>query len=596
MDMHAREAERLHALRQLNLLDTPPSESFDRITRMASQLFGLPIAAVSLTDADRQWFKSRVGIEHWSIPRMKAPCAEVAEETELLVIPDLLASPCYRDSLLAKSGIRFYAGAPLITAQGHGLGAMCVLGTEAREITPSEIAALTDLASMVMAQIELQHAFGRIDPISGLPNRTQFIDDLLDLARDAGAGELRHLVLVDLIEDEQVSQATRVMGPNYVDDLVRAAAHKITSWLGSSRKAYQVAATRIAFLALPGHDPCLDLEVFETQVQQFAGSSSSTFLARPVVGIAPFQLGQVEPADVLRMAHNAAQDARNIDARVSTYSLRMDEEHRRRYTLIQDFGQALKADDQLRLVFQPRIDIASGVCCGVETLLRWHHPTLGNISPGEFIPMIEATTLAKDLTAWVLDKAVRQAALWQRAGYRLQVSVNVSAANLEEDDFQGRLAQLLGRHGYPVEGLELEVTESAMMSDSGKAQTQLAMLAEMGVCLAIDDFGTGYSSLAYLQRLPAKVVKIDQSFMRGLEGDLRRQELVGTMITLCRKFNYRVVAEGVETAEVLALVAQTGCDEAQGYFFAKPMAPQDLVRWLESEGNPLRKAELERVA
>ncbi len=161
------ELQRLEALHELELLDTPPAEAFDRITRLAAQLFGLPISAVSLTDTDRQWFKSRVGVSHQAIPREKAPCAQVTDTGSILVIPDLLDDDCYRDSQLAHSGIRFYAGAPLVTDSGFTLGAMCVLGTEPREASAAEMASLTDLAGMVMAQIELQHALGRIDPISG---------------------------------------------------------------------------------------------------------------------------------------------------------------------------------------------------------------------------------------------------------------------------------------------------------------------------------------------------------------------------------------------------------------------------------------------
>jgi GAF domain-containing protein len=153
-------------------LDTAPSESFDRITRMASQIFDLPISAVSLTDRDRQWFKSRVGVAHREIPRMKAPCAEVAACTDFVLIPDLLADPCYANSVLAEQGVRFYRRGPLVTRDGYGLGALCVLGTEPRSITEAETRVVERLAQMVMAQIELQHAFGRIDPVSGLPNET----------------------------------------------------------------------------------------------------------------------------------------------------------------------------------------------------------------------------------------------------------------------------------------------------------------------------------------------------------------------------------------------------------------------------------------
>lgn len=574
------EAERLSALRQLNLLDTPPSESFDRITRMARQLFNLPIAAVSLTDCDRLWFKSRVGVEHWSIPRDKAPCAQVADSASPLVIPDMLSDPVYRSSMLAASGVRFYAGAPLITKQGYCLGSMCVLGTDARESSAGEVVVFTDLAAMVMAQIELQHAFGRIDPVSALPNRTQFLEDLEDLARDSLPGEQRYVVLVDIASPEQVSEAVRVMGPGHVDRLLVEASFKITASLGQNRKAYHVAATQVAFLAPEDSDEQSYLAELENEVERLQSSVNSRFATTVAIGIAPFKLGEVAPVDVFRMAHSACQDSRKLEAKVGLYSDGIDQTHRRRYTVVHDFGDALDASDQLRLVFQPRVDIASGACCGAEALLRWLHPALGEIAPAEFIPMIERTALARPTTAWVLEAAVRQSAKWSAAGLDLKISVNVSAANLEEVDFVDRLQDVLARHGVPFSRLELEVTESAMMSNAGSALALLNRISALGIDLAIDDFGTGYSSLAYLQQLPAQVIKADQSFMRGLVNNERKRALVKTMIALSHNFDYRVVAEGVEDEDVLSLLLAAGCDEAQGYLFAKPMPPEDLVLWL----------------
>ena len=576
----ANEAQRLNALRQLNLLDTPPSESFDRITRMASQLFNLPIAAVSLTDSDRQWFKSRVGVEHWSIPREQAPCAQVVDHAASLVIPDMLIDPVYQTSLLARSGIRFYAGAPLITRQGYCLGSMCVLGTVARESSAAEMAVLNDLAAMVMAQIELQHAFGRIDPISGLPNRTQFLEDMEDLRRDAVAGQQRHLVLLDIASPEQVNEAIEVMGPGHVDSLVQEAAHRITATLGPSRRAYQVAGTQIAFLARSGFDERTLLAELMTAIETFRSAVATRIHVTAAIGVAPFAADQFEPVDVLRMAHNAAKDARKLRTRVSLYSLAIDQRHRRRYTIINDFEIALSGVDQLRLVYQPRVDIATGACRAAEALLRWNHPELGEISPGEFIPIIERTPLAKRVTAWVIDAALRQSASWARAGIHLQVSVNVSTANLEEANFLGRLEAMLGRHSVPASRLELEITESAMMADAGKALELLRRIAAIGVRIAIDDFGTGYSSLAYLQQLPAHVLKIDQSFMRGLAENDRNQALVKTMIALAHEFGYTVVAEGVESGHVLALLSAAGCEEGQGYWFSRPLSPEQLATWL----------------
>lgn len=225
------EQVRLHLLHQLNILDTPPSESFDRISRLASQVFGLPIAAVSLTDTDRQWFKSRVGVDHREIPRLQACCAEVADTAKVLVVEDLLEDASYKDSFLAKSGIRFYAGAPLLTRDGYALGAMCVLGHEPRKAKDQEQSLLEDLAAMVMGQIELQHAFGRVDPVSGLPNRSQLAEDLDDLARD-DPGAAWVALCTELLDVTQASSLQRAMGPEYLDEIARIAAKRLQVHLG----------------------------------------------------------------------------------------------------------------------------------------------------------------------------------------------------------------------------------------------------------------------------------------------------------------------------------------------------------------------------
>lgn len=581
MDVHDEEA-RLDALYKLNLLDTSPSESFDRITRMASQIFDLPISAVSLTDRDRQWFKSRVGVEHISIPREKAPCAQVAESAEAFVIPDLLADACYQTSLLAVQGVRFYAGAPLVTRDGFGLGALCVLGTEPRTATASEMASLNDLAQMVMSQIELQHAFGRVDPLSGLPNRTQFVDDLDDLGHD-NPGQPRLAVLVDLARAEQLNTGVRVMGSGYIDDMVQEATLTLRATLGPGRTIYHTATTQFAFIAAPDIDEDDCVAQLGLLLEQLRAASNARFVMSATTGVAPFVTGRTSPRDVLRTAQNAALDARASETGVSVYSLSKDGAHRRRFGLLNDFGAALDQPGQLRLVFQPRINLATGTCVGAEALLRWSHPTLGNVPPGEFIPIIEQTSLARPTTAWVLDNGLRQLGAWRTTGRRIQLSLNVSAANLNEADFAQRVQLHLLKHRVPAGMLELEVTESAVMGNCGRAAGQLAALNDAGVQLAIDDFGTGYSSLSYLQRLPAKVVKIDQSFVRNLASDAREQALVRSMISLSHDLDYRVVAEGIETKEAAEMLAQMGCDEGQGYFLARPMELTNFEQWLDGQ-------------
>ena len=574
------ETSRLDALHQLKLLDTPASESFDRITRMASQIFGLPVAAVSLTDHDRQWFKSRVGVDHYSIPRAGAPCAEVAETTQLLVIEDFLEDSDYAESPLGRAGTRFYAGAPLVTNDGYGLGALCVLGTEPRKASSAELAALTDLAAMVMAQIELQHAFGRIDPVSGMPTRNQFREDLIDLARDH-AGEQYFAVVVDLAREDQISRITRAMGAARVDQMVHEAAQALRAALGPDRSAYQIGTAQFAFVSPSEVEQSEYIELLRTGLETMRASSSVRFVTNVTIGVRSFAAGSVSADDLIRGATSAAQDARDTEGSIALYSPARDTAHRRQYGLLQDFGAALEAGDQLRLVYQPRINLSTGDCIGAEALLRWRHPLLGDVSPGEFIPIIEQTSLARPTTQWVLDTAMDQLAAWQRDGLAITLSANISAANLNETDLCERITTGLTARELPFSSLEIELTESAIMDQPDQALGMLKRLQDAGICLAIDDFGTGHSSLAYLQRLPAQIVKIDQTFIRDLTGATGADfVLVETMIGLAHRLGYRVVAEGIETAEAAGILEKLGCEEAQGFWFARPMEADRFIIWL----------------
>jgi len=323
--------------------------------------------------------------------------------------------------------------------------------------------------------------------------------------------------------------------------------------------------------------------LLERGFEVIRANSSVRFVTSVAIGVRPFRLGAVPPEDVLRGAASAAQDARRTDGAIACYSEARDNAMRRHYDLLQDFGAALESEDQLRLVFQPRVDLATGQCLGAETLLRWRHPTLGDISPAEFIPIIEQTALARPTTQWVLEHALDQLAAWSAAGLDLTLSINISAANLMEADLIQRIQlALISRQLRPSQ-LEIELTESAMMAQPEKALAMLRELAEAGVALAIDDFGTGHSSLAYLQQVPAHVVKIDQAFVRDLSAAWGADYvLVETMVGLLHKLGRRVVAEGVETADAAAILAGMGCEEAQGYWFARPLEVAAFAEWIAS--------------
>ena len=197
------------------------------------------------------------------------------------------------------------------------------------------------------------------------------------------------------------------------------------------------------------------------------------------------------------------------------------------------------------------------------------------------MPLVEQTSMGQAMTAWVLDRALEQLVAWRASGLDLQLSVNVSAGNLGEPDFAERAQDALQRYGLPSRCLEFEVTESAVMQNTAQGVAMLHAIVDAGISVAIDDFGTGYSSLSYLQRLPAQVVKIDQSFMQDIVADRRKRALVASIISLSHDLGHRVVVEGVEDVAVLDLVKAAGCDEVQGYLFARPMPSQDFMAWMQ---------------
>lgn len=497
----------------------------------------------------------------------------------MVVVRDLQQDPRFRDGVLARSGVRFYAGAPLITRDGHVLGAMCVLDQAPRDASEQERASLRDFAAMVMAQVELEHDYGRRDPLSGLPNRNQFANDLADLAR-ARPGVPRVLLLVSLIDPTRLQELVSVMGTRCIDDLVQASSRILKDRLGPGCTAYHVDVVSYAVL----------LDEAEAGAWTMVRTALSTALAQPVAsngipvqmmpafGVSPFVVGATAADDALRTGISAANDARAAGLDSAVYSPASDAANRRRLTLLADFADALAQPDGLSLVYQPRVDLRTGRCAGAEALLRWRHPTLGDISPAEFVPLVEQTALARAMTEWVLGATLDQQVAWRTQGALVPVSVNVSARNLEETDFLPRLAAQLAQRGLPASGLELEMTETALIRNAQQVLAQLEGLRDMGVTIAIDDFGTGYSNFDYVRKLPARAVKLDRSFVGDLGADAEARPLARAMIGIAHDMGLRVVAEGVETQATLDVLRAWDCDEVQGYFTGRPMTASALLQ------------------
>ena len=237
--------------------------------------------------------------------------------------------------------------------------------------------------------------------------------------------------------------------------------------------------------------------------------------------------------------------------------------------------------DELMLYYQPKVDLRRGVVLGFEALLRWNHPEHGVVPPAQFLPLIEHTGLSARVGDHVLAQALNQLEAWQTLGLDLSVSVNITARHLQEADFAQRLAELLARHPQPLgQKLELEVLETAALTDVDLTSAVLERCARLGVRSALDDFGTGYSTLTYLKRLPVQVLKIDRSFVHNMLTDAQDRAIVEGVISLSRTFGCQVVAEGVEGPAQARMLLEMGCDVGQGTGIAWPMPAAEVPGWV----------------
>lgn len=294
------------------------------------------------------------------------------------------------------------------------------------------------------------------------------------------------------------------------------------------------------------------------------------------IGIALFPDDGEDAATLLKHADTAMYHAKDQGRdNPQFYSASLTQEAMRRLTLESNLRLALERR-QFSLVYQPQLDLASGRIRSLEALIRWRHPDQGLVSPMEFIPAAEDNGLVVAIGQWVLRAACRDAVRWRDAGTPLRVAVNLSAVQFRTPDLVADIGAILAETGLEAEWLELELTEGALMENTGTALSTLNALRQVGMRLALDDFGTGYSSLSYLKRLPLHKLKVDQSFVRGLPSDRESLAIVRAIVALAKTLGFSVIAEGVETLEQAQLVQSLECEMLQGYYVSKPVPAEDI--------------------
>jgi len=581
------EAERLAALHELCLLDTPMDPAFDQMTLLATRVFGTSMALISLVDEGRQWFKSRMGLDARETPRSQAFCAYALYGTAPLIVLDTWQDDRFASNPLVTGspGLRFYAGAPLITSGGLCLGTFCVLdGAPRTEFGAAQVEQLRHFARLAMMRIETLRSIGYADPLTQLPNRTRFLEDAALWIHD-GPGDGRQLfaVAIDVCGPAYLEQMQAAFGSDYADGFLLAVARRLAHGLAPA-PVYRIENTVLACVLAAADQAALEEQLRALHGRFSAPCEHQGIPHAPAVTLGAVALAadalQAPVADTARALGAALAHARVAHRPWAVYHPQLDAAQQRAFRILAAIPGALADAGQLQLHYQPRVDLADGACIGVEALLRWNHPQLGAISPAEFIPLAEKTALIGAITAWVARAALAQAQLWQAAGQRLTVSLNVSALDLATPAFADLLTRLLAQHGIDPALLEIEFTESAVADDPLAVGVQLRRLRALGVQIAIDDFGMGHSNFSYLKQIPATTLKLDQSFVRALPADMHDVTILCAMIRLGHEFGHRVVAEGIETARAYELLAGWGCDEGQGYWIARPMPAAQLDGWL----------------
>ncbi|GEM_PF-1656314 len=438
---------------------------------------------------------------------------------------------------------------------------------------------LADITERRAAEEALRHQ-ALHDALTGLPNRL-LLQDRLEQAILAARrnGTPLALLVLNLDRFKEVNEA---LGHQVGDMLLREVARRLQSALRASDTVARLSGDEFAVL-LPGADPAGALESAErlgaALGEPFAVYSQALDVGASL-GITLYPEHGEDAETLLRHAGVAMSVAKRAGSGCALYDAEQDRHSADRLALAGDLRRAIR-QGELLLHYQPKVDLRAGRLVGVEALVRWQHPERGLVPPDQFIPLAEQTGLIKELTEQVLDDALHQCAAWRAAGHVIPVAVNISMRSLHDNLFPGRVARLLEASGVPPAWLHLEVTESAMMADPATALRVLERLRGLGVRIAVDDFGTGYSSLSYLKQVAADELKVDRSFVRDMTSDEADLAIVRATIDLGHRLDLSVVAEGVEDEATLRLLADLGCDAAQGYYFGRPMPAEALAEWLE---------------
>jgi diguanylate cyclase (GGDEF)-like protein/PAS domain S-box-containing protein len=478
----------------------------------------------------------------------------------------------------AEAGVRSVAVIPIIVGE-EARGVLALYSTELGFFDAEEMRLLTELAgdiAFAIDYIERQELIDYVayyDPLTGLANRTLFLERVGASLRGAAAGG--HGLALFLVDVERFKNINDSLGRPAGDALLKQVALLLTRTAGDADLVSRLGADHFAVMfpqVRPGGDlGRLAEKVTRSFLEHTFRLDEAVFRLAAKMGAAVFP-GDGADAEVLfRNAEAALKTAKATGERYLFHTSRMTEAVAGKLTMETQLRQAVDRGEFV-LHYQPKVSLADGKLTGVEALIRWNDPLTGLVPPGRFIPILEETGLIYEVGRWALRRAVDDYLRWRSAGLpAVRVAVNVSPLQLRSRGFVAEIEVLLDIHANAAAGLELEITESLVMENVRRSIASLQAIRDLGVKVAIDDFGTGFSSLSYLARLPVDTLKIDRSFVVDMTAGPQGLALVSTIIGLAHALKLSVVAEGVETEEQSRLLGLLGCDELQGFLVSKPV-------------------------
>lgn len=583
------EEERLDELYSLRLLDTACEARFDSYTYLVADIFNFPIVLVSLVDRDRQWFKSARGWALRECSRDTSFCSHTILKPGVTVIPDALLDKRFASNplVVGPPHIRFYAGAKVHGPQGRPVGTLCVIDHVPRNFGEEDQRRLQQFAALVENEIrhnvDLEVMRNSVeftayyDSLTQLPNRRLFIDRLTKLLEwcERDKCELA-VVLFNIAELRLINQS---FGTEIGDKLLKSLADRLQGYCPSGGSLARLQSDEF-IMAVPVYER-EDLDALVDNLRQALCKSlradGTEYYLNVQIGGAVYPEHGTTAAALVEGASAAIRFPGSGDAAGIRFFSR---------SASTSVAERLKIESRLRcaldsnafeLVYQPIISAATGRLVKVEALMRWRDEHLGDVSPAQFIPIVEQCGMAQALGSFLHQRVCAQLLEWGRDGsWNIPVAINVAASELVAPGFSGSLLSCLAGADLPPELIEVEITEYSLVNDSHIVAENLAKLGRAGVHVSIDDFGTGYSSLSYLRRLPINTLKIDKSFVCGLPQSQHQSTLSQTIISMAKSLKLQTVAEGVETAEQYRFLADAGCSFIQGFLISPPVAAAEI--------------------